>query len=226
MLPETTTASLIQGETADVILTTFNNGHSTSPSAAGLLTSTNPYVTINSGASAIGVLNVSGNYVSTLNVTLSSNITLGTSFDLTFTVNAGAYNANKTFMLSAGEILEDFETNNFQKFDWYFGGNANWTTTSNLPFQGLFCARSGVIGNNATSELLLDADVLANDSISFFKKVSSEDGYDYLHFSIDGVQKGSWSGTEAWSYSAYPVSMGAHTFQWAYEKDTVRLGRL
>jgi len=62
-------------------------------------------------------------------------------------------------------------------------------------------------------------DVLADDEISFFRKVSSEGGWDYLRFYIDGSQMGEWSGEESWAEMSYPVTQGFHTFKWAYEKD-------
>ena len=36
-------------------------------------------------------------------------------------------------------------------------------------------------------------------NLSFWYNVSSEATYDFLHFSIDGVEMGSWSGTVPWT---------------------------
>jgi hypothetical protein len=61
--------------------------------------------------------------------------------------------------------------------------------------------------------------VSANDNITFARRVSSESGYDFLKFYIDGVEKGSWSGEVAWSNVSYPVTPGNRTFKWTYSKD-------
>ena len=56
--------------------------------------------------------------------------------------------------------------------------------------------------------------------ISFFRKISSEQGYDRLVFYIDGFQVAAWSGMSDWTYERFPVSSGPHRFTWIYEKDT------
>ncbi len=61
-------------------------------------------------------------------------------------------------------------------------------------------------------------------NISFFRKVSSEAGYDYLRFYIDGVQQGQWAGEVAWSDVFYPVTAGTHTMKWSYVKDANTIG--
>ena len=55
--------------------------------------------------------------------------------------------------------------------------------------------------------------------ISFFKKVSSEYNYDKLHFFIDGVEKGNWSGNVNWSQESYEITAGNHVIKWTYDKD-------
>jgi hypothetical protein len=67
--------------------------------------------------------------------------------------------------------------------------------------------------------LSVTLDITAADDILFYYKVSSESGYDYLRFYIDGSQRGEWSGTVDWTQAGFPVSAGEHTFKWAYEKD-------
>lgn len=62
-------------------------------------------------------------------------------------------------------------------------------------------------------------EVNAADNISFAKMASSESGYDFLKFYIDGVEKGSWSGESSYSTVSYPVSPGQRTFKWTYSKD-------
>jgi hypothetical protein len=58
-----------------------------------------------------------------------------------------------------------------------------------------------------------------NDSISFYRKVSSEQDYDWLHFFIDSIPWGQWSGEEDWQRVVYPVSAGTHTYKWWYITD-------
>ena len=67
--------------------------------------------------------------------------------------------------------------------------------------------------------MYVEMDVVADDNISFYYKVSSESSYDFLTFYIDGVQMDEWSGDEGWSQTSYPVTAGTHTFKWEYSKD-------
>ena len=79
--------------------------------------------------------------------------------------------------------------------------------------------RSGSIGSNGTTTLILSHEAGSNDSISFYYKVSSESGYDKLHFYIDNQEKENWSGSINWTKAAYPVSEGRHSYRWTYTKD-------
>jgi hypothetical protein len=61
--------------------------------------------------------------------------------------------------------------------------------------------------------------VLGNDSISFYSKVSSEEIFDNLKFFIDIQTMGEWSGIVPWQRHSYFVTEGLHTFKWVYTKD-------
>jgi len=61
----------------------------------------------------------------------------------------------------------------------------------------------------------------AAGNVSFRVKVSTEPSFDVLSFYVDGVEKGSWSGTSVagWQLFSTPVTAGSHTLRWSYEKD-------
>ncbi len=118
---------------------------------------------------------------------------------------------------------EDFETGDFNAYNWTFGGNADWTIDNNNPMNGTSCAQSGDIGSNQTSSLFLELNVVEDGAIRFWKRVSCEqdpdDDWDYLAFFIDNVEHGRWDGEVSWSEEVYAVSHGLHTFEWRYRKD-------
>ncbi len=117
-------------------------------------------------------------------------------------------------------VFENFEGGNFLTFPWEMSGDQPWIVDDTVAFEGNDSARSGVITDNQTSTLSITVDVLAAGDIGFEYKVSSESGYDYLHFYIDGVEQASWSGEVDWSHASYPVDAGTHTFTWSYTKDS------
>lgn len=111
-----------------------------------------------------------------------------------------------------------FESGAFEP-QWIFSGNAPWFVTTELPYDGLYCSRSGAISNSQSSTMEITLFLSSAGNISFYKKVSSEASYDFLRFYIDDVLQESWSGTVAWSESNYTVTAGEHTFTWTYAKD-------
>src|SRR6185436_1003674 len=52
-------------------------------------------------------------------------------------------------------FTEDFETGGLLKLPWATSGNQPWTVQTNTVLAGTYSARSGAIGNNQTSSLLL-----------------------------------------------------------------------
>jgi hypothetical protein len=116
-------------------------------------------------------------------------------------------------------VVEDFETNDFSKFPWSSYGDVSWETIRSERYSGLYSAKSGSIedGESSTLEVSLDC---VSGYITFYRKVSSEQHWDYLIFKIDGVEKGSWSGEEDWSEVSFEVDEGTRTFEWMYIKDS------
>jgi len=61
----------------------------------------------------------------------------------------------------------------------------------------------------------------AAGTVSFYRRTSSEAGYDFLKFYIDGVvpSGGQWSGETAWGQVSFALAAGSHTLKWEYSKD-------
>ena len=65
----------------------------------------------------------------------------------------------------------------------------------------------------------MESTVEGPGSISFWWKVSSENGYDYLTFYIDNVEQAKISGSVSWQNELFNLGTGVHTVAWIYEKD-------
>jgi hypothetical protein len=113
--------------------------------------------------------------------------------------------------------MEDFETKDFNNFEWQLSGDSEWNISSIEKRAGSFSAQAGSIGHEKTSSISVTLTCRAGN-IRFYRKVSSED-YDYLNFYIDGKLEGSWSGEEDWEQVIFPVTAGTRTFKWEYTKD-------
>jgi serine protease AprX len=115
-----------------------------------------------------------------------------------------------------------FEENQFSH-NWEFTGNQNWFVSSDESQHGLYSAESGNIDHNQSSSISIHFTCDETADISFYKKVSCEDGYtddwDYLKFEIDGTEQDRWDGEVPWSQETYSVNSGSHTLSWVYIKD-------
>jgi hypothetical protein len=122
--------------------------------------------------------------------------------------------------ITAAPPDENFETGDFLSFDWTFGGDLPWIIDSENPYNGLYCAKSGIIGDNQTSSLAveLEIDAIFSVPISFYKMISSDIG-DKLQFIIDDEIVDEWTGLTAYSLETYLVTAGVHTFEWRYVKN-------
>ena len=136
----------------------------------------------------------------------------------TIRLDDGIHQATMDTMLPFAGFNESFETGNSTIGEWQMSGHASWVITDTDAHSGNYSARSGIIDHSQTSSISITK-TTKETNINFFKKVSSENGYDKLYFYIDDVEKDAWSGTIPWSKEHYPVARGTHTFRWSYTKD-------
>jgi len=207
------------GEEANVSIQFTNNGHAVTTEGLSKIMSESEYLTINSGEYSFETLNIDEIMTADFNITISEEINMGSSISFNNLVEAGSYSALKEFGFKVGLIIEDWESGDFNKYSWQNSGNNDWVITDVEPYEGTYCAQSGNIGHNQESSLSISYYVSFDDKISFFVKTSTEGGYDYLKFYIDGSVKDSWSGIADWTEVEYDVTEGEHTFKWEYKKD-------
>jgi len=123
-----------------------------------------------------------------------------------------------SFTTYAIENVEDFETGDFSKFPWEHYGDASWAISSAEKNSGNYSAQAGSIDHDESTTLQVTIDCVPGN-ITFYRKVSSESGFDYLKFYIDGAEQDKWSGEEDWAEVSLPVTEGRRTFKWTYSKD-------
>ncbi|MCD6338487.1 MAG: S8 family serine peptidase, partial [Verrucomicrobia bacterium] len=114
---------------------------------------------------------------------------------------------------------DDFEAGDFSGLDWRFGGDAPWTITDATSALGEYAARSGAIGAGQSSSLILEG-AFTEGTGSFEYRVSSEEGWDFLEFYVDGVRLERWSGEIDWVEYRFDLAAGEHTLEWRYVKDS------
>lgn len=101
--------------------------------------------------------------------------------------------------------------------DWTPGGDAPWLFQTTVTHDGVDALASGPITHN--QESWLQSTATGPGTLSFWWSVSSEPGYDYLEFWIDGGRSNRISGTVAWQPQTVSLAAGPHTLRWRYMKD-------
>ncbi|MFW5995468.1 MAG: hypothetical protein ACOCRN_05080 [Spirochaetia bacterium] len=122
---------------------------------------------------------------------------------------------DQLFTFADGEIPEAFE----------MAGDADWDVAESEDFSDSYAVRSGDITHNEESTMryrgtVPDHSVL--ERVRFNRRVSSESGWDYLEFAVNGEEKDRWSGNENWSEISFNLGLEAgeeYELEWKYGKD-------
>jgi len=207
------------GETIDFVITNENLGHSLSPDAEGSIFCSNTDITIDNYIFGLSEISSHVPVNAIFTMTADSSMHVGTQITFNYTIAADNYSIMRDFRTSIGITSEDFESGDFSSYDWTFEGNQDWIIDDAEFQEGYFSASSGNISDNQSSSLLLEVDFLSDANLSFFRKVSSESGYDFLRFYVDGEMIDEWSGANDWSEESYYVRYGNHTLEWKFQKD-------
>ncbi len=164
---------------------------------------------------------VEGDQVITLtdNYTVDDSVEPGSTYEIAYELNSGLNSISGIYVLTYGAIQEDFESGVFSN-DWTFSTQYPWTIVEGGT-KGTKCASSSNANvHSSESFMQLTVDVPAAGDLTFMYKVSSEANYDKFAFYMDNQKKGEWSGTVDWTQFTQAVTVGTHTFKWAYTKDT------
>lgn len=141
---------------------------------------------------------------------------------VTITSFLGRWYREYDYWMLTGSAVETFESGDFFSFPWDTTALRPWIPTQSQAHEGDFSARSAVISSRQTSRLSIPLFVLEDDTVSFWTRVSSEEGHDRLYFYIDDQLQGFWSGISMWTKRSFPIEQGCHRLSWRYEKDDTR----
>ena len=104
------------------------------------------------------------------------------------------------------------------------GGVLPWTPQATTTRDGVDAAQSGRVANDQASSFSVT--VTGPATVAFWWKVESEQNFDFLDVSLDGVLVNRISGAVDWVEQTVAVPAGEHVVRWAYTKDgSVSSGR-
>lgn len=206
------------GESADLVIHYTNNSLFDAANPVSYLSCPQSFISLANPVINLPTIPPGVSDSAIFHVTVS-NIPFGSAAQFNNHIDYSYQTSSKSFVESIGLIVEDWETGTFTKFPWVFSGNADWALDDATKFEGNYSAHSGTVNHSQFSGLTLDYNVMFDDSISFYRKISSELFRDVLAFYVDGSKIAQWSGTQNWKRVAYPIQAGPHTLRWEYIKD-------
>lgn len=211
------------GETVDLHVTGGNSGGSAAANLTLSLSTDDEWITIDNPVVEIGNLLPGETFDAVFTVHVDEYTPIGsivlTNFHLDCPVGDLYYDVHQSWLIPVGLQIEDFETGDFTKYEWMHGLMYPWQIVENEVYEGNFAAKSASINGNQSSELRIRMFVIQPGEISFYRKVSSESGYDYLRFYVDEMKLGEWSGNLDWELATAEIPEGEHLLKWVYIKD-------
>lgn len=207
------------GDTLNISITHKNSGRSGISALYSSLSSFNSEIIIPTNILFVDYLRSTGTCTTTFQAILGDEIPENGAFALTHKLFKGNFACESTIYITLGTPTEDFETGDFTSFEWG-SNNSPWIITDVNPYAGTYSAKSANnLGNNSASTLTININTIADGNISYYRKVSSENNYDFFRFYIDGTQQEELSGNVNWGRASFPVPAGEHTLKFEYSKD-------
>jgi hypothetical protein len=96
----------------------------------------------------------------------------------------------------------------------------DWFRQQNTVYEWDYAIQSADIDDDDSVCFEREQEVTNIDTwISFYRKVSSESGYDFLRFYINWTEQDKWSWDIDWTKQVYSLSPDTYTLKWCYTKD-------
>lgn len=207
------------GETVYVYFPTKNTGDADTKEISVSLTAGADLISIDSEKSyLIDSIEAGGEINPRFRITASEELQNGSVVTFGFSASSGMYFAQASHNITIGLNTEDFSSGDFERFEWQFSDDAPWRIDTIDTYEGEYAARSGSIEGGQTSGMYITTYASRDGQISFYRRVSSEMGFDFLRFYINDRIRGEWSGDTAWRKETYDVEAGENTFKWVYSK--------
>ena len=213
----TTSPCLLPGNTLALNATLRNNGHA--PSHASALTFGTPTALLSAGNVVSMPFAMAPSSDTTVAIVLSADAALPVNITIPLNYSYGAIAGSLPVFI--GQAYSDnFEGGTTHLSGWTPATTYPWTIIDSQAVVGTHCMRSAVyMGHSQNSDMTLNINVEADDSVSFYYRVSSESNYDKFHFLVDSVSVFNASGEVDWTRAAFAISAGSHTLTFRYAKD-------
>ena len=207
------------GDQIQFVLTNKNVGHADVTNGSVDLTCNYSGVTVLSNSVNINGMSVNSTVNNTFQVKVADTVPEKSLVNLYWHTYYEGIHEIDTLQILVGGDLETFETGDFSQYNWTMN-NYPWVITNSGAYAGTYAARSAQnLPSNGKSRMTISTASTTDALLSYYRKVSSEAGYDKFILYIDGNQEDEASGSEDWTYVSKILPAGSHTIRFSYEKD-------
>ena len=207
------------GETATLKMSFDNVGKSTAHDVIVELFSSSSDVEFENTTMTVEEAAAGESFFVTTDFTVSASAKESSIYEIIYSAGIYHHQLKSLYELVVGSVTDGFETADFSLYEWMLNVEHPWVIDNNNAYEGMYCAKSAIIGHGERSSLKIELDVNVKGELSFYRKISSEEENDYLAFIVDGREKARWSGNMDWEEYSYMLDAGKHTIEWRYVKD-------
>lgn len=207
------------GETALATFNISNTGSRSFPAGESVLFENSEYISIVNASQEFDEITPNSYIETEFEITSTESTPYSSIVSVFNQLEAAPFDIEKELSFSIGLIMESWESESIFDFHWENSGDQEWYLTDDYTVNGEYAMKSGNIGDNETSVLSVEYNVLSSNQVSFYAQISSDEDHDFLNFYIDDELIQSWSGLVLFEEFTFPVSEGNHLFSWEYTKD-------
>ena len=213
------TDRLMKGQSTYLTFNIENQGESKSLEINNRFSLLAPFLSIEENQVTIPAIDAGATGPVTFLAHLDENAVEGV-INYSMQAESGYHNALMEGNIPLGYTSEDFEGETLNPdLQWNLGsGNKKWAVAEDITAQGGHCMRSPSINNKATANLHIGISTDIRDTFSFYHKTSTEEG-DVLILTMNGEEKGVWSGISDWEYEEFELSAGTNLIRFSFKKD-------
>jgi hypothetical protein len=106
------------GENVDIIIVNLNEGSSDAMDALATVATSSGLITINNSTYDLETIEAGDSKDAVFNITVSDDAQIGDVVEMDYSMAAGVYGADLILSLNVGLVIEDFESGNFDNYDW------------------------------------------------------------------------------------------------------------
>jgi len=207
------------GNEVEFVFSNVNKGHASVMNGLIDLTCNYSGVSVLTNSSNINGLEPNGTVDKTFVVQIADTVPYRSVVPLYYHTNYDNIQRVDTLHMLVGGDFETFETGDFTQYNWTMN-EYPWIVTNSISHSGTFSARSAMnLPGNSRSRMNITTTSNFDSELSYYRRTSSEQGYDIFYLYVDGSKKDEASGLSHWTYVSVPIPAGTHTIRFSYEKD-------